>query len=268
MSDEGWVVYSLQFRSAPRMASAHLSPDYSRENAPFRFWSSPQAAGFRNKDGVASAPMSDTSAQQWATASGEPVTELERWGSVWADLLLVDMVLLERRELPTKPSTAFQRRGLWESAVIAYGRADQSQWERPVPFKDFVREVAGEDGMATHDRIMDWRHGHVAHRNRAEFESVETAVEYAQGSPTGLYLVIASDIGPKNDHPFVAEFERHVKLLRDTMYETKISPLAMQLVDVLGSDQVALTAPGPAQGQSSAERLVITQHLATLHVAD
>ena len=133
-------------------------------------------------------------------------------------------------------------------------------------FKDFVREVAGELGMATHTRIMDWRHGHVAHRNRAEFETVETAVEYADGLPAGLHLVIASDIGPTDDHPFVAEFERHVKLLRDTMYETKISPLAVQLAKVLGSDQVALTAPGPAHDQSSAERLVITHHLATLHV--
>jgi hypothetical protein len=209
--------------------------------------------------------MSNTSEQQWSTASGEPVFALERWGSVWADLLLVDMVLHERRWLPTEASTVFQRRGLWESAIIAYGRADQSQWERPVPFKDFVREVAGEDGMATHNRIMDWRHGHVAHRNRAEFETVETAVEYSQGSPTGLHLVIASDIGPTNDHPFVAEFEEHVKLLRDTMYERKILPLAMQLVEALGSDQVALTAPGrPAHERSSAERLVITHHLATL----
>ena len=79
--------------------------------------------------------MSDTPARHWATASGEPVSELERWGSVWADLLLVDMVLLERRKLPSAAATAFQRRGLWESAVIAYGRADQSQWERPVPSK-------------------------------------------------------------------------------------------------------------------------------------
>jgi hypothetical protein len=201
---------------------------------------------------------------QWATASGELVGELERWGSVWADLLLVDSILLERRGLPMERSNVFQRRGLWESAVIAYGRADQSQFERPVPFKEFVKDVAGDAGMATHNRVMDWRHGHVAHRNRAEFETVETVVKFSQSLPTNLSLVIASDIGPTNDNPFVTEFERHVKILRDAMYEDKIAPLEMRIVDALGSDQVTLTAPRPTRDQSSTDWLVITHHLATL----
>ena len=215
--------------------------------------------------GVPSVTMSDTQ-EQWSTATGDPCNELEHWTSVWADLLLADMMLFERRELPDKHASVYQRRGLWEAAVIAYSRADQSQYERPVPFKGFVKSVAGERGMATHDRIMDWRHGHVAHRNRDEFETVETLVKYEHGLPTGLYVAVASDIGPANDNPFLAEVEEHVKRIRDAIYERKLSPLAIQLAPVLLSDQVALTAPRPARNQSSDERLLITHDLAKLHV--
>lgn len=40
--------------------------------------------------------------------------------------------------------------------------------------------------------------------------------------------MIASDIGPTNNYPFVAGFERHVKLLRDTMYEATTNLLFRQ----------------------------------------
>ena len=188
---------------------------------------------------------------------------MERWSSVWADLLLVDMILLERRHLPPEHANVFARRGLWESAVIAYGRADQSQFERPVPFKEFVHDVAGDSGKSTHDRIMDWRHGHVAHRNSAEFETVETVVEFAQALPAALKLVIASDVGPANDDPFLAEFEQLVKRLRDEMYERKISPLAARVAEALSDGHVALPAPR-ARGMPSDDRLVITHLLKTL----
>jgi hypothetical protein len=212
--------------------------------------------------GVISAVVSDTQTQ-WANVSGELAAELERWSSVWADLLLVDMILLERRQLRSERSNVFARRGLWESAVIAYGRADQSQFERPVPFKEFVKEVAGDSGKATHDRIMDWRHGHVAHRNSAEFETVETVVEFTHSLAAALKLVIASDVGPANDDPFVAEFENLVKLLRDEMYERRIAPLAAQVAEALGSGHITLPAPGPKDVPSD-DRVVITHLLRTL----
>ncbi|CPR68964.1 hypothetical protein [Mycobacteroides abscessus] len=180
--------------------------------------------------------------------------------------MLADMMLLERRQLPDKPSSVYQRRGLWEAAVIAYSRADQSQYERPVPFKQFVKDIAGEQGAATHDRIMDWRHGHVAHRNKAEFETVDTLVKYENGVPVGLYVAVASDIGPANNNPFVGEVEQHVELIRNAVYERKMSPLAIQLVPVLFSDQVTLNTPGPAIDRSSDERLVLTHDLAKIHV--
>ena len=209
--------------------------------------------------------MSDAQ-EQWSTATGDPCNDLEHWTSVWADLMLADMMLDKRRELPDKPSSVYQRRGLWEAAVIAYSRADQSQFERPVPFKQFVKDVAGEPGTAVHKRIMDWRHGHVAHRNKAEFETVETLVKYEGGLPTGLYVAVASDIGPANSSPFLLEVEQHIKLIRDAICEQKMSPLAVDLVPVVFTEQVNLTAPGAAVERSSDERLVITYDLAKIHV--
>ncbi|MDG4669463.1 hypothetical protein [Mycobacterium sp. 236(2023)] len=205
--------------------------------------------------------------EQWATATGEPCSEVEHWTSVWADLMLADMMLYERRQLPDKFASVYQRRGLWEAAVIAYSRADQSQFERPVPFKQFVKDVAGESGKATHDRIMDWRHGHVAHRNRAEFETVETLIKYEHGVPVGLHVAVASDIGPANSNPFLAEVEEHIKLIRDAVYEQKLSPLAIDLVPVVFTDEVNLTNPGPLVERSTKERLLLTYDLANIHVS-
>lgn len=179
--------------------------------------------------------------------------------------MLADMMLHERRQLPDKPSSVYQRRGLWEAAVIAYSRADQSQFERPVPFKQFVLDVAGEAGIRTHDRIMDWRHGHVAHRNRAEFETAETMIKYEKGSPVGLYVAVTSDIGPANGNPFLLQVEQHIQAIRNAVCEQKMVPSAIDLAHVvLFTDQVALSTPGPAVSRSSNENLVITYDLAKI----
>lgn len=113
----------------------------------------------------------------WGTLRGLNVTYLQRWCSAWADLLLADMALLEHGSLG-KGSTITHRRPLWEAAVVAYGRLAVSDQKREIAFTDLISEVAGDDGIALHERIMDWRHGQVAHRKRAEFEAIKTVLAY------------------------------------------------------------------------------------------
>lgn len=204
----------------------------------------------------------------WGTLTGLKVTYAQRWCSVWADLLFADMALMYRSELDdAKAATMFHRRALWESAVVSYGRCAVSDQKRKVPFEDFVREVTGGDGLALHERIMDWRHGHVAHRKRSEFESIETVLAYANppAHPTALRLLLGIDLGPKNDDELVVAFQSHVKTLRDAIYEQRIAPLGLEIIDDYNAGLVARPAQlHPARDQSSAERYVITHTLAEL----
>ncbi|PYE19245.1 hypothetical protein DFR67_103156 [Williamsia limnetica] len=205
--------------------------------------------------------------QNWSTLSGEKVKELERWGSAWADLQHAGMALFERQQLPRRPSSLFQRRALWESAVVAYARADQSKDRRDIQFKNFVQEITGDSGSAMHKRVMDWRHGHVAHRKRAEFESAETVIAFRNGSatPSSLHLVLGIDLGPEDDSEFVAAFRQHVEVLRNAMYETRISPLAKQIIDNINESKIVIPSEmRPADDQSSSARYVINHLLLTL----
>lgn len=59
--------------------------------------------------------------------------------------------------------------------VIAYGRMTMSNRARKVDFDDLL-SMAGD--RETHDRILDWRHGHVAHRRRGEFEKVDLVEQF------------------------------------------------------------------------------------------
>ena len=194
---------------------------------------------------------------------GDSVRMLQRWGSVWTDLLHVDMALHERSETADIPSTVFVRRALWESAVISYGRAGVSMRKRKVPFRDFVLEATGPEGLATHERIMDWRHGHVAHRTRPEFEDVEASVAfYPDGRPSELHLVVSTDIGPATDSPFAVAFANHAKSLRDALYETKILDCIENVVDDLNAERIA-PALGAEPDSSTSSRLKIDHCLAT-----
>lgn len=196
------------------------------------------------------------------------MTHAERWCSAWADLLLAGMALLYRGELEDNlPATMFHRRALWESAVVSYGRCAVSDHKREIPFKDFVEEVTGDEGLALHERIMDWRHGHVAHRKRAEFESIETVLSFAKGSahPTSLHIVLGIDLGPVNDSEFVASFETHIQTLRDAMYEKKIRPYGFAAIDDMNAGLI--TRPSQlraAEDFSSSERYMINHCLAEL----
>ena len=174
---------------------------------------------------------------------------------------------MERERLEFKPSNIFHRRALWESAVVSYGRVGFSDQKRKVSFRDFVEEVAGTDGLALHDRIMDWRHGHVAHRRDAEFESVETVLAFANGStsPNALRVVLGVDAGPRDDSEFVTAFRQHVKVMRDAMHEKKLAPLAVDIAGDINSGRIARpTELRPADDQSSADRYVVNSCLAEL----
>jgi hypothetical protein len=55
--------------------------------------------------------------------------------------------------LANTPANLFQRRALWESAIASYGRLIVSDQKRKNPFKEFVEEITGVDGLAIHERI-------------------------------------------------------------------------------------------------------------------
>ena len=212
--------------------------------------------------------MSDDS-EMWGTLRGDNVTLLERWESAGNDLLQADMALLARRELKMELATIFHKRALWESAVVSYGRTVMSDHERKIPFKDYVEEIAGADGLAVHERVMDWRHGHVAHRKRPEFESVETVVTYVNGSdaPSALHLVLGIDLGPEDEGEFVTSFRQLVEVLRTSLYERRILPLVMKIVDDLNAGTIPFPLSSrPADDQSSPERYVFNRHLVDVNV--
>jgi hypothetical protein len=209
-----------------------------------------------------------TDGERWGTLTGLKVTYAQRWCSAWADLLFADMALMYRSELAdTDPAHFFQRRALWESAVVSYGRCAVSDQKRKIPFEDFVVEVTGDDGLALHERIMDWRHGHAAHRKRKEFESIETVLAFAEGSalPNALRLVLSIASGPKDDDELVVAFQPHIKTLRDAMYEKRLDPLGREIVDDFNAGLIQRpTQLRPADDRSSHERYMITHTLAEL----
>lgn len=200
--------------------------------------------------------------------TGLKVTHAERWSSAWADLLFADMALMYRDELDdSKAANMFHRRALWESAVVSYGRCAVSGRKRKIPFVDFVREVTGDAGLSLHERIMDWRHGHVAHRNRSEFESIETVLAYLDppAHPTALRVVNGTALGPKNDDELVVSFKSHIKLLRDAIYEKRMAPLGLEIIDDYNAGLVVRpTRLRRNDDEPSLERYVITHTLAEL----
>lgn len=210
--------------------------------------------------------------ETWGTLTGLNVTLLQRWYSAWADLQFAGMSLFYLAELESKPANIFRRRALWESAVVSYGRCAVSARKRKIPFVDFVKAVAGDDGHAVHERIMDWRHGHVAHRNSADFESVETILAYAPSggrlSPTEMKIQLAVGAGPDDDTELVTAFERLVETVRNAMYEQKIRPLAVDIVDDLNARRVPWPSElRPPEDRSLGGRYVYTGSLLTLSAA-
>lgn len=200
--------------------------------------------------------------ERWATLTGLNVTFAQRWCSAWADLLLTDMALMYRAELEPNIVNMFRRRAYWESATVSYGRLIVSDKKRKIPFKEFIGEVTGDDGLALHEQIMDWRHRHVAHRTGAEYESVETVLAFENGSatPNALKIVLGVDMGPLDDSEFVQAFQQHVKMLRDAMYERKLHPLGEEIIEYFNATR-PLVEIRAAVDQSSLERYVVQYRL-------
>lgn len=201
-----------------------------------------------------------TSGELWGTLTGLNVTYAQRWLSAWADLLLADMALMEHQKLEPKPSNMFHRRALWESAVVSYGRFGFSEQKRPISPKEFVEEVTGTDGLALHERLMDWRHGHVAHRRDSEFESVETVLAFPGEStvPHGIRVVLGIDCGPGLDGDFIGKFQSHIKTLRDAMYEKRLRGFGIAIKDDLDANRIAQpTELRSPPDQATLERYVI-----------
>ncbi|GAB08251.1 hypothetical protein GOARA_006_00100 [Gordonia araii NBRC 100433] len=188
--------------------------------------------------------------------TGTAVTQLERWASLWADLQHADIALYERAQMEPIPATIFQRRALWESAVIAYGRATQSERGRKVGFQTFVTETLTPGQIATHERIMDWRHGHVAHRRDDEFEEVCTEIVLRDGVPTELRVGVGIDAGASQD--FVEEFQAHVFMLRNHVWEKKLAPNVQSVVTGMNQCTVSAEAPSDESPRPGDDRYTVT----------
>lgn len=207
----------------------------------------------------------------WSTLTNDTTREIRKWASVWMDVLHADMVLYERQQLPKKPSTAFQRRALWESAVVAYGRVPMSMHRRKVSFTEFLQEVCGDAGLATHERIMDWRHGHVAHRRDPEFETAEVVAAFDQSTPaelTAIRFLLDTSIGPSDDSEFASAFREHVSHIRNALYTTRLQPLTEQLIGELRADPTLVAPPVLGVQPNTVDRLMINFVLAGAEGSD
>jgi len=180
---------------------------------------------------------------------------LRKWGSLWFDLLHVDMTLHERANIEDKPSNAFLRRALWESAVVAYGRMESSNKKRQLEHQDLLT-AAGCD-VSFHERAMDWRNDHVAHRLSNEYEETAAVAVY-NGSGSlkleSLNLHVSTWAGPGDDSPLVTEFTAHVKKLRDKLWEKHLAPMGAAIAKRQALD-TGLASAFP--GLDTTERIMV-----------
>ncbi|MGW4718194.1 hypothetical protein [Nocardia sp. NPDC004260] len=170
--------------------------------------------------------------EQCASLDSVDADVLRKWGSAWLDLRHADSVLEARLNTPVTPSNLFVRRALWEAAVISYGRVGQSTRRRKIDLAGLFAASGDPDASNFHDTIKEWRHGHVAHRADAAFESVDALLCVdASLTPSALKLVIETDIGPQDDEQLAEKFRAHVILLHNTIWERFMVPLAAKLTE-------------------------------------
>ena len=193
-----------------------------------------------------------------AELTDSEANRLRKWGSLWLDLLHVDMALHEREKLPNKLDTAFTRRALWESAVMSYGRMGASD-KRNVAYEELLQAVGRDEALAFHSEVMRWRHGHVAHRTDKAFEDTATVVRYHDrdsSDPEVLNLLISTWIGPDDASPVALRFREHANTLRVTLWERYLAPIGETIVK---RQRNVIEPRQPFAGfGSDAERLVAT----------
>jgi hypothetical protein len=125
----------------------------------------------------------------------------------------------------------FARRALWEAAVIAYWRTANTGRRR----QQITELLAGlgSAAQACHTELADWRNQHVAHRVDELRERVDTRLSLdATGVPKNTVIRVAPVLGPEEDGSDLAERAvRHVRALKDRVWETRIQPLEVQIVE-------------------------------------
>ena len=195
-------------------------------------------------------------AEREAEVSDPRSENVMAWASLWGDLTLVDMLLLARAQLPNNAEQIFARRGLWEAAVIAYGRT-VNNGRRLARVGELLDEMSGS-ARATHDAVQEWRNQHVAHRVDPDREavSVHAVFDDADDDATmsNLRIRVTPTTGPEDEGTELAQqFADLVKELRDAAWRTRIDPLAGDLLEQLQERAGELSAEptvyeGPPKG--------------------
>ena len=166
-----------------------------------------------------------------APIGGKTVDELADWASLWADLLHVDMTLRARRDTPDDGAHLFTRRALWEAAVISDGRTANTG-RRQQHLRDLVSAV-GPDAEQCHREVMAWRDRHVAHRvdRLRESVEVEAIIDPGERRLKRLNIRVAPALGPEAEgDDLVERFEKHVKALRDRVWEERFPSLEEEIL--------------------------------------
>lgn len=183
-----------------------------------------------------------------ALVTGDIVSRLQDWASLWADLLLVDMALHYRDSLPDVPTNLFARRALWEGAVVAYGRTIKIG-RRQALIRDLLDDL-GPGAKECHDDVIAWRDRHIAHRVDASRETVTTHAVIDPDGPrvVGVHIRVSPATEPDQEGgQLVATFQGHIKVLRDLAWEQRLQPLETEVVEHYMSklDSLIATASPP-----------------------
>ncbi len=148
------------------------------------------------------------------------------WASVWWDLRAVSQIVYDRSQIPANSAAhVFTRRSMIDGAIIAYGRCfvDGSHYEA-ARVKPLIDEM-GDDAVTVHEETMRWRHRHVAHRVKANWQESDVRIlwgEFGTASPT-FRIRLVSTLGPGEE--FVVKFGEHAKALADRVWENRLTPL-------------------------------------------
>jgi hypothetical protein len=172
-----------------------------------------------------------------ARITDDLASELAYLASVWADLLLVDMSLHERKKM-TSSGQMFARRALWEQAVVACGRCFKSGRRRQYPAE--LLEGISAERRAIHEEVLRWRDKHVAHRVLDEMEWARISLEYpyAAQKPEVVKVRIETPMGP-DDESTVGAFAEHAKALRDRLWKARFPDLQSRILEKYASDDEA-----------------------------
>ncbi len=161
----------------------------------------------------------------YASVSGGSVLALKDWSSLWFDLVHADMLLHARASLPASAATAFQRRGLFEAAIVGCGRTVKNGSRQQTKLVLMVDDL-GADAQQTYADALQWRDKHIAHRVDQSREQVHTTAVIVAGAISSIQITVAPTMGPEDEGTdFADRFATHVKTLRDLVWPKYIKPL-------------------------------------------